>query len=95
MNAGIRNEATAAAITHIEISSSDAMQVFLEELTSDQQRRFKEFAHHLVHTGLEDGLSRTGRELSAEERAVILAHQAGLYLMGWNEGNDENKSREP
>ncbi len=83
----IPNEPTTEFLAAQEIKQNAAVQSFLEGLDSEQQRRFSELAHHLVHIGFEDGLRRPA-PLSDQQREVLAARQMELYAKGAGDALD-------
>lgn len=85
---GLPFEATTRFMAEMEAERMQAVQVFLNKLTPQEQERFHEFMHHFVHVGFEAGLSRrlSGDTISDEQRAQVLGHQARLYLLGVEDG---------
>lgn len=88
MSTEVTNEATTAMLAQREVADSESVQNFLAALTEEQRRRFQEFAHHFLHLGFENGMSRTGATNgpTIEQQAVILVRETALYQAGFAAG---------
>ncbi len=82
------NEATCEYKTTQEIETNPSIQAYLDTLTTDQQRRFREFAQHLFYLGMEEGIKRRKPELTEEMTARVLIHEITVYSQGAGEALD-------
>ncbi len=86
MDETLPNEATTEMLANKALADLPGIAGFLDGLTSDQQRRFDEFAHHLTYIAFEAGRNRTvPGEVPTETKAAVMTHEASWYLKGYDE----------
>lgn len=92
MSTSLPYESTTQHVTQYEVDHNKSIQAFIDTLTSEQQRRFGEIAHHLLHMGFEEGSRRYYDSFSDQQKNAQLIYEAQFFIAGAAEYRDMTRN---